>query len=483
MLPLNELLFFSGLLLLLGVLSSKISSRFGVPALVVFLGLGMLAGSEGIGGVYFDDPVLAQLIGVVSLVLILFSGGLDTEWKTVKPSLAPALSLATVGVLVTAVLAGLFCVWVLKFTILQGILLGAIISSTDAAAVFSILKDKNVRLKKDLAALLEVESGTNDPMAVFLTISAIQLLQLGPGEIGRVILSFFWQMGAGLLFGLTLGKIASRLLSRIALPSSGLFPVFSTAVAFFSYGFTSLLGGSGFLAVYVAGLILGNSEIQFKTTLVKFHEGMAWMAQIVMFVTLGLLVFPSDLMPVIFPSLALALFLMLVARPVAVLASLFWSKLRLSSLTMLAWVGLRGAVPIILATYPLLAGVEKSHDIFNIIFFVVLSSSLIQGTTVSWVAEKLGVSREEDKYLPSLTLPLTPRLETEILQFNVLPDSQLVGKELDEIHLPEEAGVCLVLRGDKVLPPQKVLQLKAGDTVFVLAGPESIARVREIFSE
>ncbi|OGC76823.1 MAG: K+/H+ antiporter [candidate division Zixibacteria bacterium RBG_16_50_21] len=483
MLSVTELLFLAGLLLLLGTFFSKISSRFGVPALVLFLALGMLAGSEGIGGIYFDDPLLAQLIGVISLVLILFSGGLDTDWKTVKPILAPALSLATLGVLITAVLAGLFCVWVLKFSLLQGILLGAIISSTDAAAVFSILKDRNVRLRKDLAYLLEVESGTNDPMAVFLTVSVIQLLNLGWGQLDRVVISFFWQMGVGLALGWGLGKAASTILSRITLPSSGLYPVFSTAIAFFSFGLASLVGGSGFLAVYLVGLVLGNSEIQFKTTLVRFHEAVAWMAQIVMFVTLGLLVFPHDLLQVILPSLAIAFFLMLVARPVAVFLSLFWAKLNLAQLTITSWVGLRGAVPIILATYPLLSGVEKSHDIFNIVFFVVLSSSLFQGTTVSWLAEKLGVSRELSRFLPSVTFPVTPRLETEILQFQIFEGSQMVGRRIEELHLPAEAGVCLVLREDKVLPPHQVLQLEAGDTVFVLAGPESIPRIREIFSE
>ena len=483
MLSVEQLLFLAGLLLLLGVLSSKISSRFGVPALVLFLVLGMLAGSEGPGGIYFDDPLLAQLIGVASLVLILFSGGMDTDWKLVRPAVGPALTLSTAGVLLTAISAGLFCVWILKFSFLQGILIGAIISSTDAAAVFSILRDKKVRLRKDLSSLLELESGSNDPMAVFLTISTIQLLQNGGGAILNVVLNFFWQMGIGFLLGFLLGKLLARLLSAISLPSAGLFPVFSTAAAFFSYGLTALIGGSGFLAVYVTALVIGNAEIQFKTTLVRFHDGIAWMAQIVMFVTLGLLVFPYDLAGVILPGLAISGFLILVARPLAVYLSLSWSRLKPSALNLISWVGLRGAVPIILATYPLLAGVDKSHDIFNIVFFVVLTSSLIQGTTVSWVAQKLGLAQEPEPKIPRIPLPLASHLDVEILQFNLGENCRWTDLKPEELHLPPGSGICLVLRGEEVLTPSQADRLRANDTVFILARPETISQVTEIFSE
>ncbi len=470
-------------MLLLGVLSSKISSRFGVPALVLFLALGMLAGSEGPGGIYFDDPLLAQLIGVASLVLILFSGGMDTDWKLVRQAVKPALTLSTAGVLLTALSAGLFCVWILKFSLLQGILIGAIISSTDAAAVFSILRDKKVRLRKDLSSLLELESGSNDPMAVFLTVSVIQLLQTGSSAIPGVILSFFWQMGVGLSSGILLGRLLAHLLTRISLPSAGLFPVFSTAAAFFSYGLTTLIGGSGFLAVYVTAIILGNAEIQFKTTLVRFHDGVAWMAQIVMFVTLGLLVFPYDLAGVILPGLAISAFLMLIARPVAVYLCLFWYGLKPAALNLISWVGLRGAVPIILATYPLLEGIDQSHTIFNIVFFVVLTSSLIQGTTVSWVAERLGLVREIEPKISSISLPVAPHLEAEILQFNLGENCRLTSLRPEELHLPPGSGICLVLRGDEVLTPSQADWLRAGDTVFILARPEAIAQITEIFSE
>ena len=479
----EEFIFIFGLLLLLGVLSSKVSSRFGVPALVLFIGLGMFFGSDGPGGIAFDNPALAQLIGVVSLVLILFSGGLETDWKLVRPNLAPALTLSTVGVLITAVLTGFFCVWVLKFSVAEGILLGAIISSTDVAAVFSILRDQRTNLKKEVASLLELESGTNDPMAVFLTISAIQILQQGWGEIDRVILNFILQMVVGLLLGYILGRTYAYFLSRIKLPSAALFPVFSMAAALFTYGLTSLLNGSGFLAVYTAALIVGNSDIQFKTTQIRFHQGVAWMAQIVMFVTLGLLVFPRQLIEVSLSGLAICFFLMFVARPVSVYLSVFWSKFRIKGLTLISWVGLRGAVPIILATYPLLAQAEKSNLIFNIVFFVVISSSLIQGTSLSWLAKKLNLTEPMPEEISSPSIKLPVHLDAEILQFTLSEESKLVGQNLLKLKLPPGSGVCLIMRGKEVLTPLQATTLEANDTVFVLANRESLPIVQEIFSE
>lgn len=391
----EQLLLFMSILLLFSVLISKISHKFGVPVLLCFLGIGMLAGSEGPGGIFFNNARFAQSMGVTALIFILFSGGLDTEWREVRPALPGAISLATVGVLLTTLLVGAFAAYIMHISLLEGMLFGAIISSTDAAAVFSVLRTKELRLHRKLAALLELESGSNDPMAVFLTIGLTNLLVNPAAPLYSIILLFFQQMIVGLLGGLILGRGSVLLINQLHLEVVGLYPVLTIALVLFIYGITTVLNGSGFLAVYIAGILIGNSRLHHNETLSHFHEGLAWLMQVVMFLTLGLLVFPSRLAVIAVSGVLIVLFLIFVARPVSVLASLIFTRIPIREKLFVSWVGLRGAVPIVLATFPLIAGETKAQGIFNEVFFVVVVSVLLQGTSLPFVARKLRVVADE----------------------------------------------------------------------------------------
>nr|BBH93025.1 K+/H+ antiporter [Thermogemmatispora argillosa] len=389
----NELLIAS-LLLLLSIAAWKIAGRLGIPALLLFLGLGMLAGSDGPGGIYFDDAQLAQSVGIVALILILFAGGLETRWSVVRPALGGALLLSTLGVLLSAVVVAFFAVWLLHASLLEGLLLGALISATDAAAVFSVLAARNLRLSGQLLPLLELESGTNDPMAVFLTLGLIRLLSEPATSPLSILLLFVQQMGIGLVLGLGLGWLAIWLIGRLHLDVEGLYRVLTIALALFTYAVTALLGGSGFLAVYLVGLLLGNSQVEGIERIGRFHDSLAWLMQIAMFLILGLLVFPSRLPAVALAGALITLVSVFVARPIAVLLALLpLRRMPLREKLFVAWVGLRGAVPIVLATFPLLAGLPRAELLFDLVFFVVLASVLLQGTTVPLVARWLGVAR------------------------------------------------------------------------------------------
>jgi potassium/hydrogen antiporter len=387
----EDWLFVSSLLLLLSIFAWKVSSRLGIPALLLFLGIGMLAGSDGPGGIYFDDALLAQSVGVVALAFILFAGGLETEWQVVRPALWGALSLSTIGVLLTAVVVALFALLVLHVSFLEGLLLGAIISATDAAAVFSVLGARNLQLTGKLLPLLELESGTNDPMAVFLTLGLTRLLTNPHESVFGVILLFVQQMGVGVVLGLLIGWVAIWLLNRLQLDVEGLYRVFTIALVLFTYGLTAILGGSGFLAVYLVGLLLGNNSVQRVDRLSRFHDGIAWLMQIGMFLLLGLLVFPSRLPAVLGSGLLITAVAVFVARPVSVFIALFPVKMSWQEKSFVSWVGLRGAVPIVLATFPLLAGLPRASLLFDLVFFVVLVSVLLQGASAPVVARWLGV--------------------------------------------------------------------------------------------
>ncbi|MBX5449805.1 potassium/proton antiporter [Thermogemmatispora sp.] len=389
----NELLIAS-LLLLLSIAAWKVAGRLGIPALLLFLGLGMLAGSDGPGGIYFDDAQLAQSVGIVALILILFAGGLETRWSVVRPALGGALLLSTLGVLLSAVVVAFFAVWLLHASPLEGLLLGALISATDAAAVFSVLAARNLRLSGQLLPLLELESGTNDPMAVFLTLGLIRLLSEPQSSPLSILLLFVQQMGIGLVLGLVIGWLAIWLIGRLHLDVEGLYRVLTIALALFTYAATALLGGSGFLAVYLVGLLLGNSQVEGIERIGRFHDSLAWLMQIAMFLILGLLVFPSRLPAVALAGVLITLASVFVARPLAVLLALLpLRRMPLREKLFVAWVGLRGAVPIVLATFPLLAGLPRAELLFDLVFFVVLASVLLQGTTVPLVARWLGVAR------------------------------------------------------------------------------------------
>ncbi|MDD5419992.1 MAG: potassium/proton antiporter, partial [Methanomicrobiaceae archaeon] len=367
MLTLELLFLVVALLFLISIIANKFSERLGVPALLIFLVVGMLAGSEGPGGIPFDEPMIAQIIGIIALAYILFSGGLDTRWEQIRPVLWPGIALATIGVVLTAVLVGAFAVLAFGLPPLTGLLLGAVVSSTDAAAVFSVLRRAKSRLRGNLRPFLELESGSNDPMAVLLTTGVIGVIMTPDMPLVALVPIFVQQMAVGGLFGYGMGKASVLLINRLKLEFEGLYPVLTLAMVLLTYGLTATVGGNGFLAVYITGLVIGNSIIVHKKSLIRFHDGIAWLMQIVMFLALGLLVFPSQLVPVIVPGLLAAFFLILVARPAAVLITLLPWKMPMNEKALVSWTGLRGAVPIILATYPLVAGVPNAEAIFNLV--------------------------------------------------------------------------------------------------------------------
>ncbi|PXA98492.1 potassium/proton antiporter [Nostoc sp. 3335mG] len=385
-----------GVLLLTTVLAGNLSSRFGLPALIGFLGLGIFAGTNGPGGIAFDDFAAAQAIGITSLIFILFSGGLDTDWKDVRRVAGPALLLATFGVCISAAIVALSAVLLLNVGVQQAALLGAIIASTDAAAVFAILRSTGLDLHGDVPALIEVESGSNDPMAVFL-VGAVLLFMADPDASPIQLLpQFAVQMGMGAAVGLAIGCGVPSLLKRGAARQGGLAFVISLAGALIAFGAAELLSGNGFLASYVAGLVAGNQVYPARRTVSKFQDGLAWLAQVAMFLTLGLLVTPSQLGPVIGAGVAITMILMFVARPASVLLCLApFRSFGWRSKIFISWAGLRGAVPIVLATFPIVAGVDGAFTIFNIVFFVVVLSSLIQGPTMKWMARSLKMSNEQ----------------------------------------------------------------------------------------
>jgi potassium/hydrogen antiporter len=472
------ILIFGSLLLILSVAASKITDRFGIPALLFFLSLGMLAGSDGLGGIYFDDPALAQYIGIIALSVILFSGGLETSWSSVSRTFREGLVLSTLGVFITAVVIAYFANRFLGLGPLEAFLLGAIVSSTDAAAVFSILRSRGLQLRGKVQPLLELESGSNDPMAVFLTVAAIQFITGGMQTPGSLIQFFFTQAVLGLAFGYAIAKISLFLVNRLRLGYDGLYPVLVFGIIMLAYGITTFLGGSGFLAVYVAGITMGREDFLHKRSLIRFYDGLAWMMQILMFLTLGLLVFPSELPSVAQPALLISLALIFIARPMSVLLSLLFAPYSINEKLFLSWVGLRGAVPIVLATYPLLAGIAQAELIFNVVFFVVLLSILLQGTSVSHVARwlKVTVVAPPRRQYPIEYIP-TEGLKGNLKEVHIPPASPVVGKAVFELRLPPEFLVILVVRGEEFLIPSGGTVLQKEDILLALSNEEDYNKV------
>lgn len=393
--PIDHLLLGASTLLLISVMASRLSGWTGVPALLLFLGIGMLAGSEGFGGIDFDHPQLVQSIGIIALALILYSGGLDTHWHDIRPVLGKGLALATVGVVLTAAFVAWLTAYLLQISPTEAFLFGAIVSSTDAAAVFAVLRARRLTLRGHLAPLLELESGSNDPMAVFLTLGLIGLLMEPGVTMWDMVPMFVKHMVLGGLLGYGMGMGIAFMIRWLRLEGRGLYAVFSLAAALFTYGLTASIGGNGFLAVYLAGLTVGTSNIRQLEHLRRYHEGEAWLMQILMFLMLGLQAFPSRILSVVSIGLILSFFLIFLARPLAVWLTLRPAGMSWREILFIAWGGLRGAVPIVLATFPVLAGVPQAATIFPLVFFIVLSSVLLQGTTLPLVAKWLGVIAEE----------------------------------------------------------------------------------------
>ena len=466
--PINGGMLAAGVLLLLGIASSKFSARLGVPVLVLFMGVGMLAGSEGLGRIPFENYGLANSIGSVALALILFDGGLRTSLASVRLVWQPALALSTVGVLLTSLLTGLAAAWVLQMPLLQGLLLGSIVGSTDAAAVFSVLRTSGLKLPERLTATLEVESGSNDPMAIFLTLGLIGVITGSADSPQALLLLFLSQFGVGSLVGIGVGRLATGAVNRINLDYPGLYPLLALAFGLLSFGLAAVLGGSGFLAVYVAGIVLGSSSIVFRRGIFSFHDATAWLGQIVLFVMLGLLSFPSRLMAVAGQGLLIALVLIVVARPIAVAVSALPFRFRRRELSFLAWVGLKGAVPITLATFPLMAGVPDSHRIFNAVFFVVLISAVTQGWSLPQVARWLRLGGPADPTPPlSVEINALRHVDGEIVDYTVPATAAIAGTLLRDLARPDGMVVTLVVRGRQVMIPRGATALEPGDHVFV----------------
>ncbi|UII30712.1 potassium/proton antiporter [Fulvivirga ulvae] len=471
----ENIILIGSILLLISIIAGKTSYRFGIPTLLLFLSIGMLAGSDGIGGIYFDNPQIAQFIGVVSLNFILFSGGLDTSWQSVKPVLKEGIALSTAGVLLTAVGLGYFVYLITDFSLYESLLLGAIVSSTDAAAVFSILRGKNLALKKNLRPTLELESGSNDPMAYVLTIAFLSLVQQPEKSVFSIIPLFLLQMVIGGIAGFLFGRLSKTVINKIKLDFEGLYPVLTIALMFITFSATDALGGNGFLAIYISSVYLGNQNLIHKKTIMKMFDGLAWLMQIVLFLTLGLLVFPSQIVPFIGVGLLISIFLILIARPLAVFISLVPFKMKLRRRFYISWVGLRGAVPIVFATYPLLAGIEKANIIFNIVFFVSLTSVLIQGSTLSLVARWLNVG------LPEKIKPMSPTDElleehpkTIMKEVVVKENSAVAGMKIVDLNFPKNAIIAMIEREGNYLTPNGSTELQTNDKLVVLTDKATV---------
>jgi len=475
----ENILLIGSILLFISLIAGKTSFKFGVPVLIFFIAIGMLAGSEGIGGIYYDNPKTAQFIGIIALNFILFSGGLETDWKSVKPILWQGITLSTLGVLITAFSVGIFVWAVTDFTIYEGLLLGSIVSSTDSAAVFSILRSKSIALKGNLRPVLELESGSNDPIAYILTIAFTGLVMNHDSSLINIIPLFFQQILLGGLLGFVFGKTGKIVINKIKLDYEGLYIVLVIAIMFFSFSATNFIGGNGFLAVYLCAVILGNQELIHKKKFIKSFDSFAWLMQIVLFLTLGLLVYPSKIIPVIGIGLIISLFLIVIARPLGVFLSLIFFKVQNRSRWFISWVGLRGAVPIVFATYPLIAGAEKAHMIFNIVFFISITSVLIQGTTLPVIAKWLHlILPEKLKYRTQTDLELTDSLKSTLTEIIIPADCKAVGKQIVQLDFPKTTTISFIQREDMYITPTGSTTIAINDKLFVLSeNKESLAKV------
>lgn len=468
-----------GGILLLGVVAAILARRLRLPVLVLFLGLGMLLGSDGPGGIYFDDAELARAIGVIGLVAILFEGGLTTDWRSVRRALVPALTLSSVGVVVTAAVVGLCAYGLLDLNWSSALLLGAIVGSTDAAAVFAALRFTAIRRR--IANVLSVESGFNDPMAVALTIGIISWITKPGYGVEDMILLLIRQFWLGLLIGVGIGLLASRMLSWIPSELSGFAPVATMATAAVAYGAADAAGGSGFLCVYIVALFIGNRPTPYRRAVVGFHEGLAFAAQVALFVVLGLLVFPGQLGSVAAASIGLTAALIFAARPLAVLVSTPFQRFTWHERAFLSWAGLRGAVPIVLATFALSAGVSESHTIFNAVFFVVLLSALIQGLTLEPVAARLGLTSERRPvYQPPIEVGSVGKVGTEIIEHEVDAGDAVVGRFVRDTGLPRDAIVMLIVRDGLGVPPRGSTLIEAGDRLYIMVSTPSRRQIDEM---
>lgn len=479
MLLTNEILLIVSVLLISAILLNKIGGKFGVPSLLIFILVGIMAGSDGIGGIYFEDYALSQFIGIVAISYILFMGGLSVDIDELKPVFTEGAVLATLGVFITGILTGLCCYYFLDLSLLECMLLGGIISSTDAAAVFSVLRSKSISLANNLKPLLEFESGSNDPMAVFLTVGIIGLItaQL---DLPSLVFDFFKQMLLGIVFGYLIAHVTVWLINKIKLEYDSLYVVITLASVLFTYSFISLIGGNGFIGTYVCGLAMAAMKFVNKKTLIRFHDATAWIMQIVMFLILGLLVNFKNGFVFAGQAFLVAMVLTFVARPIAVFLTTVPFKRTTNEKLMISWVGLRGAAPIVLATFPLTANIPHAIEIFNIVFFVVIISVLLQGTTIPYIAKKLKVDAPLDVDHKSILEYDGAHTSNKMIEFTVPENSAISGKQIFELNLPKGSLVSLIYKNGDYIIPTGSTTVEAHDVLFMLLDVKNEAEIKQI---
>lgn len=475
-LTLGNILLIGSVLLFVSIAVSKTSARFGVPTLLLFLFVGMFFGSDGLG-IQFDDMREAQFVGMVALCIILFSGGMDTKFAEIKPVMGPGLMLSTVGVLLTALFTGLFVWWLsgvewtnIHFALLPSLLLAATMSSTDSASVFAILRSQNINLKHNLRPMLELESGSNDPMAYMLTIVLLQFVTSEVSGVANILLSFVQQFVVGGVIGYGVGRLAVYVINKLNIDNKSLYSIFMLAVAFFTFSFTDMLKGNGYLAVYLAGMMIGNARIANRKEVATFFEGLTWLFQIIMFILLGLLVNPHEMVDVAAVALLIGIFMIFVGRPLSVMLSLLpFRNINLRSRLYVSWVGLRGAVPIIFATYPVVADIDGAHQIFNIVFFITLLSLLLQGTTLPIFARKLSLSAPMEKTGNDFGVELPDDIDTKLTDVVVTAEMIADGDTLKDMSLPQGTLVMMVKRGTEYLVPNGSLRIQIDDKLLLIS--------------